>query len=668
MINTQPNSNLAGYATNQLSLKLSMAVSQPNEERIPHAGSPLKPKVRGLRGNHYGGSHDDQIEFEFDSNGRDHHAKQLRGVARDRLRSCIVRDNKFKLRGCKGDFSKLRGNARRDAMVNDARRRRLVSQTEVHDTQFKGFVAEFKKLSVKSELPWARRKRSSNAPSVPTQVSSFSAQFKRTGALPVITIAEFDSLPLGSCSRRLADQIRIQLIRAGIEEDPGPPKKNTLNQQGNTVAQSAKHLKVIRRSTVNYKTQLALAARVKCYPNKPVEDVDNSHPDALVCNVCHQPVIYYDQLCYHATDVMFQYPELTKSLADIGGMGFQHTDAAVQIVFSPSKEATRELDEAGTSAQHAASAMEPTAPVEVTAPTQSPVVVAPPEVDTDAPRRGGAELNPGEPDIMPVKRIYCATIKLIVQFYNWLCTIAHWVYGDVTNPGPLLSGYLLSRAECAFLMRTFTWNVRHSVVMRHEPVDKRLIINRKVQIVDEPFYVCCVKTYIAPVDIRFCVIVTLRILTYVYWDIISSWGLHVLTGIDQFISPIDVGRWQIVVIILRQCISITVASLTSQWLHYICTGINVVTTTRTWLNLRDRSTIFYIPHIVSCLLSEYEADVTRSIAEKTIASRSRRLASFPVPDHLHIKVIGGSELVVLSLIERRNCGVDFRFGQGYALD
>jgi len=67
----------------------------------------------------------------------------------------------------------------------------------------------------------------------------------------------------------------------------------------------------------------------------------------------------------------------------------------------------------------------------------------------------------------------------------------------------------------------------------------------------------------------------------------------------------------------------------------------------------------YMPHLISCVMSEYDRGTSAYVAKSTLRQRIRRLAALPLPDRDALKFINGSELVIEQLLD----GEDF-FWQG----
>lgn len=71
--------------------------------------------------------------------------------------------------------------------------------------------------------------------------------------------------------------------------------------------------------------------------------------------------------------------------------------------------------------------------------------------------------------------------------------------------------------------------------------------------------------------------------------------------------------------------------------------------------------VSYIPHLVSCLMTEYDRGTSAEVVKSTIGMRARRLGALPIPDEYHEKFVADSVFVASVLLEKS----DF-FGAGVA--
>lgn len=168
----------------------------------------------------------EQTDFELDAAANDRHNARTQGIVRGRERAAKADAKRFALRGVRGDFSKLHGDERRKAMVAAANAARVAKEV------FKGKLPGGGRW-----MEAARVKRPKAAPTVvrkgrakktvlvtkPVSLVSIVARYKRTGDLPdcdVEFLREQDATGVdGAALRRI---IQALLVRAGVETNPGP--------------------------------------------------------------------------------------------------------------------------------------------------------------------------------------------------------------------------------------------------------------------------------------------------------------------------------------------------------------------------------------------------------------------------------------------------------------
>lgn len=71
--------------------------------------------------------------------------------------------------------------------------------------------------------------------------------------------------------------------------------------------------------------------------------------------------------------------------------------------------------------------------------------------------------------------------------------------------------------------------------------------------------------------------------------------------------------------------------------------------------------VSYVPHIVSCLMAEYDRGTSATVVRSTIGMRARRLGALPIPDEYHEKLVADSVFVASVLLESQTF-----FGAGVA--
>jgi hypothetical protein len=62
----------------------------------------------------------------------------------------------------------------------------------------------------------------------------------------------------------------------------------------------------------------------------------------------------------------------------------------------------------------------------------------------------------------------------------------------------------------------------------------------------------------------------------------------------------------------------------------------------------------FVPHLVSCVLADFDRQTNRSVALTSVRQKIRRLACLPLPDKDHLQLMLGTENVVLILLEKND--------------
>lgn len=70
----------------------------------------------------------------------------------------------------------------------------------------------------------------------------------------------------------------------------------------------------------------------------------------------------------------------------------------------------------------------------------------------------------------------------------------------------------------------------------------------------------------------------------------------------------------------------------------------------------------YVPHLVSCVLLEFDHDTSYAVAKQQVRPKIRRLAALPIQDVDAVALIKGSELVILTVLDDPNfCEMGAKF-------
>lgn len=65
----------------------------------------------------------------------------------------------------------------------------------------------------------------------------------------------------------------------------------------------------------------------------------------------------------------------------------------------------------------------------------------------------------------------------------------------------------------------------------------------------------------------------------------------------------------------------------------------------------QRKSIWFVPHLVSCVVADFDRGLNLTVIRTNMRSKFRRISSFPLPDEIHLRVIAGSEQVVEYLLK-----------------
>lgn len=178
--------------------------------------------------------------MEWESERVDVHQLRREGVVSERQRLQRAVDKSFKLRGArqKQHVAKVAGTLepkRKKPVdyVTLARRKRMATGTEVHEKQERLYAQRFRsgpRLSVRPVMPWRRKVNRLGHARVPAamlvlseaQVRSAVARFKRTGDVPSWSLDQVSTIKLDNMGRDFIRFKRQLLVRAGVEENPGP--------------------------------------------------------------------------------------------------------------------------------------------------------------------------------------------------------------------------------------------------------------------------------------------------------------------------------------------------------------------------------------------------------------------------------------------------------------
>jgi len=73
-----------------------------------------------------------------------------------------------------------------------------------------------------------------------------------------------------------------------------------------------------------------------------------------------------------------------------------------------------------------------------------------------------------------------------------------------------------------------------------------------------------------------------------------------------------------------------------------------------WIFSRKVCTVSYVPHVVSSVVAEYSRGTNSVAASLTMRQRVLRLATMPLPDHVYLKLVWGSEAASSVLLDHQS--------------
>lgn len=637
---------------------------------------------RGHSGNVPGYLQSEQAAFLEEAEDQDRQALRLSGVRKDRARRETADAKHHALRGLRGDFSKVTGEERKGKMVAAARRRRVALNLEGQSRQLTAFKrSEGLPVAPRRPVqPWNRPpKRPVKAP-VKTSVLAVRTvvqRFKRTGDLPVFHGPAPDYVAwlgtqdqTGVDGKTLRRMIQALLHRGGVEEDPGPAGPEPFLPWTRRAALAfvldtlvleegfdLTHLQGAH--IINWLTgrvaldpallpaglleTLLLRAGIEPNPGPPPSPLPSStSPDCSGLDALTEGGLSPDRCPNAGLQIKGEYfrahghkrlmcPQCSATL-DVKGS--RHGMGRHPGVFTPP------LSEPGTAASASAPAEAPAPPphprLHITRPVRpghaaipAPVAGPPaPEVPTsDSPSSGDDEQPASSSPSLPLPTP---------------CAVG-------PKPAPVLAGHTLEEKEyqkiakraCIrhkssitySLLSPFTDAGSHTVTRYSVPYqgERRLATSRNITEIKENLEVVVLKVFAEPAGIQLAKM--LAMLTLVMWPV----GFSVLCATDMVIPPV-------LNFFLHAFLFVFWGTALLLYISPQTTEVRVVS---------------WIPHLVSCVLSEYERGVSPEVARATMRQKIRRLACLPIPDFDYLRLVEGSELVIEVLMKSG----DF-FGEG----
>lgn len=578
---------------------------------------------------------EEQIAFQSERAELAASRDKREGVLKERRKREIERDKRYKMRGLRGEFKKIQGSHRHEELVTVARKQRIKAGTEGGSKAKQAFLREEGFVKKKPRLPWEsqkkERKRNTGVPEVkPPNLKNLVARYKRTGELPGISVEvvkELDTTGVdGNVLRRM---IQAMLVKSGLEINPGP----------NTDVEDMGFVDVC--------SQLGVVVEAKSFKHhgKKIDPV---------CSTCHSVLVSMNESRTKWVHVQTNFQRVQSSAPEKGRLSIirpRQVSASAPPLESPSNPPSRTDPPPPGSNQPSTSGSikveEYPQPVVILAGTIKPVttvqasntVVQPlagvattrpsaPPLPTQTPPRPPltSQPPPTAPPLQP--RSLPVTTPLPPRNPNIVPEVPRiQVLGPnvpaVTLPEHVLDGHRPTR------------RVLHDLGTRlfGQFTDLRDVnVGGVLPYVGERRLATCRK-----VDEIKSGMVVMRV-SYSQSNVLVRWLVTVL----PFLSYSIVGA------ILGSCIPLDIALvflICAMTLHAV-----MVYLVFSFKGPVDKS-VYYIPHLVSAVLAEYEYGVSATVMRTTIMSKIRRLACLPTPDCDALLYFKGTCEIIMQLAE-----------------
>lgn len=679
-------------------------------QKIDFTPNPERRHTRGRRGKVTPGFTVEQTEFESEQLERSEEwARKGSGRQRDRVKQERSYEKSRRLRGMHGSsFAELTGTERRQAMEQVARRARVRSGTE--------FAPSRALRNFMSEEGFSKPKKLKRASGPQPKVFDLEAavnRFKRTRDLPSITgdvLADVQAIQKmqynGPNGKQLGLMIRAMLIIAGVEEDPGPKcakkfktlcRVDSCPNSGKVVPGEYLKLKG-RRSHVlvcaRCEVKLGPDAR-KGFGLHPGVDLASFPLEGTSAAAAVEKVVK-DVVASQATvralgDVMDMFGTLPQSQpipiprpptpepGSWGSSGSHRTGKASEVSHSlpvvlSQPPLTRSRSESDSSTDTIVIDNQPaplltradlgviggrlTASAPIFCPSVVPNKVSPPSPSSSGnkgtwcdvakiPPAGTSQAKPATPVKPP--------------------SPPSGPSGSGSGPAPgaepgaakkveapleLLRGHKISDDDVVEIMsrhtnhRVFGYNLlkRADITVEVKDVpyvsERRMAHNRGVQEIKAAFTAMQLSCNVDPSWMRFGVRWALRAI-YPLLMLIPS-----LVSCD-FGSPFTYSG------------SVRAAPVCGTSLHvfiYLVMLLAISGLAASFFihDKRRAIKIPFVPHMVSCVVSEYDRGTNAEAARNTMRQKIRRLACLPIPDRDALAFINGTEIVCDQLLTREN--------------
>lgn len=576
-----------------------------------------------------------QTDFEALQSASDRHAGRSAAAAADSQKLERAAEKGFRLRGFRGHarrtapkgvpLSEVRTPSGADrfaiqaAFANKRRVRTMTGGVDRRVARLFAPNASFLRAGGKAKkVPKVKAKKP-----VPIDLSRALARFRRFGELPEVSPDVIAALPRhsGINGSLLKKMIQAMLVRAGVEQNPGPerfcacgcPRAGRLVTPELVKIRGKKHWKCPSCAC-------ELGEREgdrRRHPRACEEDVPGAAPDPMAGTSTMEPV---------AAPVVF--PSSGSSSDDSsdgsstsveGSAGSHRSSRGTKPPRGRARKERARQRVPVVPPQVGAQAPAPV-PVPVPAPAPIPVVVpapvVPPQVEVHAP----APVPAPVPAPAPVPVV-------------------------APEPNAVLDGQVIGQADkLAILSRLVGRPVLPHEMFEMDAVlpyrgERRVATSRNIKEISADMHICqfgCRDS--VPRRVRLWLACVIAALSGLFFSLPWFAQFPALTFIADFV------HW---------C---PPASL-------VLGGIPLLFIPFIWTRRVEQQqfVVAYVPHLVSAVLFEYDRNMDASVVRANIRQKFRRLSCMPIPDYDLIKFVSGSELVCEQILSTQNF-----FGEGAA--
>lgn len=532
------------------------------------------------------------------------------GVLRDRAKREKVKLKNFALRGVKGNFKKLHGPEREQAMRKSAAHERAITTTTWSPIPV-GQMSKKLRAQLREEgdlpkgraptLPWSRVTQRGVVRHRFHSVIESVRSFQKSGVLPAISHAEFAVLPTGKLTanemRAHARLVRQLLVRGGVEKNPGPYVTDCVNEGLTIVGYNHR-----------YKAKKILACRLCNCTLKRTHGSMGVHP-----------VFKHKEEQDSGTPLLKEH---------------RNRDELVESTSSSTdpEEVNRALEECGMLASSSSCSDEYTRPRKSVkkktakspefAPQHFPRPAAPVRVDKPEPNKAEPEkpAEPVEPEfpeheldgIRLERKAKENVLKNVLGFAPSRCRI------DGQSDTPMHAWVDAFYAKFLGYYPSVATLTTEEKTIKYDG-EKRLVTDRNVMEVKRDFK--CAQMTITYRQSNYSAMVPLVALALLIVCLVTGIPLTSMFPVSTYV------------------LGTTLALMAATVLAFL------------WFKTTEKVRyVVYVPHIVSALVREYHPKTSIEVMRNTIRAKLNRLACFPIPDRDAIPIVIGCELAAMAVI------------------